>query len=155
VLLTVAGSDGAAVPDDGPLHQKLLAAIGKAGDPNVPVTVRSYEPIPFRLTATIDHDEVLLAEQVLADAEAALRDRFSFPARAFGESVPLSAVLAVLHGVPGVVSVDVDSLYTGATAELRQSLEALVPLPGDDAATAQPAQLLTIDLHPGDLEVVS
>jgi predicted phage baseplate assembly protein len=155
VLLTVAGSDGAAVPDDGPLHQKLLAAIGKAGDPNVPVTVRSYEPIPFRLTATIDHDEVLLAEQVLADAEAALRDRFSFPARAFGVSVPLSAVLAVLHGVPGVVSVDVDSLYTGATAELRQSLEALVPLPGDDAATAQPAQLLTIDLHPGDLEVVS
>jgi len=155
VLLTVGGSDGADMPDGGPVHQKLLAAIGKAGDPNVPVTVRSYQPIPFRLTATIDHDEILLAEEVLARAEATLRDRFSFQARTFGESVPLSSVLAVLHGVPGVVSVDVNSLYTGATAELRQSLEALFPLPGDDAATAQPAQLLTIDLRPGDLEVVS
>jgi predicted phage baseplate assembly protein len=155
VLLTVAGSDGADVPDDGPVHVKLAAAIGKAGDPNVPVTVRSYEPVPFRVAATIDHDDALLAEQVLADSEAALRERFSFPARAFGAPVPLSEVLAVLHGVRGVVSVDVNQLYTGATPDLRQSLEALVPLPGDDAATARPAQLLTIDLRHGDLEVVS
>ncbi len=155
VFLTVAGSDGDDVPDDGPVHTKLLDAIGKNGDPNVPVTVRSYEPVPFRLTATIDHDDALLAEQVLADAEAALRDRFSFAARSFGQSVPLSEVLAVLHGVRGVVSVDVDSLYTGTTAELRRSLDARVPLPGDDAATAEPAQLLTIDLQPGDLQVTA
>jgi predicted phage baseplate assembly protein len=152
-FLTVAGSDGAEVPEDGPVYTNLLGAIGKNGDPNVPVTIRSYEAVPFRLTATIDHDDAFAAEQVLADAEAALGDSFSFAARSFGQSVPLSEVLAVLHGVPGVVSVDVDSLYTGTTAELRQSLDARVPLPGDDAATAQPAQLLTIDLQPGDLEV--
>jgi hypothetical protein len=92
---------------------------------------------------------------VLAGAEAALRDHFSFTARAFGQPVPLSEVLAVLHGVRGVVSVDVNSLYTGEAAELRQLLVALVPLPGDDAAAAHPAQLLTIDLRPGDLEVLS
>jgi predicted phage baseplate assembly protein len=153
VLLTVAGSDGADVPEDGPVHQKLLDAIGTAGDPNVPVTVTSYEPVPFRLAATINRDEARLAEQVLGGAEAALRDGFSFPARAFGQSVPLSEVLAVLHAVPGVVSVDVNSLYTGTTVELNQSLQARVPLAGDDAATAEPAQLLTIDLRPGDLEV--
>jgi predicted phage baseplate assembly protein len=155
VFMTVAGADGDAVPEEGPVHTKLLDAIGKAGDPNVPVTVRSYEPVPFRLTATINRDEALLAEQVLADAEAVLLDQFSFVVRSFGQSVPLSEVLAVLHGVPGVVSVDVNSLYTGTTAELRQSLDARVPLPGDDAATAQPAQLLTIDLQPGDLEVTT
>jgi predicted phage baseplate assembly protein len=152
-FLTVAGSDGDEVPEDGPVHTKLLDAIGKAGDPNVPVTVRSYEPVPFRVTATIDHDEALLSEDALAGAESALTEHFSFSARSFGQSVPLSEVLGVLHGVQGVVSVDVDSLYTGATAELRQSLEARVPLTGDDAATAQPAQLLTIDLQPGDLQV--
>ena len=155
VFLTVAGSDGDDVPEDGPVHTKLLNAIGKNGDPNVPVTVRSYESVPFRLAATIDHDDALLTDQVLADAEAALRDRFSFAARSFGQSVPLSEVLAVLHGVRGVVSVDVDSLYTGTTAELRQSLVARVPLAGDDAATAEPAQLLTIDLQPGDLQVTA
>jgi phage-related baseplate assembly protein len=117
--------------------------------------VRSYEAVPFRLAATIERDEALLAEQVLADAEAALRERFSFSARAFGQPVPLSEVLAVLHGVRGVVSVDVNSLYTGEAAELRQALVGVVPLPGDDAASAQPAQLLTIELRAGDLEVVS
>ncbi len=155
VLLTVAGTDGAAVPEGGPVQHKLLGAIAKFGDAAVPVRVRSYEPVAFRLSATIERDEALLAEQVLADAEAALRTHFSFTARAFGQPVPLSGALAVLHGVRGVVSVDVDSFYTGATAELRQSLGAHIPLPGDDAATAKPAQLLAIDLRPGDLEVTS
>ena len=155
VLITVAGTDGAEVPEDGPVHKSLLEAIGKAADPNVPVTARSYAPVAFRLAATIERDEALLPEQVLAGAEAALRDHFSFTARAFGQPVPLSEVLAVLHGARGVVSVDVDSLYTGAAAQLTKRLDAHVPLPGDDAATARPAQLLTIDLRQGDLEVLA
>jgi predicted phage baseplate assembly protein len=154
VLLTVAGSDGADVPGDGPVHEKLLAAIRKAGDPNVPVTVASYEPVPFRLAATIERDEAFLAVDVLAAAEAELTKRFSFTARAFGQAVPLSEVLAVLHGVRGLVSVDVNTLYSGSTPDLSQSLPALVPLPGEDAETAQPAQLLTIDVRHGDLEVL-
>jgi hypothetical protein len=155
VFLTVAGSDGAGVPDDGPVHAKLLGAIGKAGDPNVPVTLSSYEPVPFRLAATITRDPAYLAEDVLAAAGAALGARFGFTARSFGQAVALSDVLATLHGVAGIVSADVNLLYTGSTSELKQSLPSLVPLPGDDAQTAQPAQLLTIDLRPGDLGVAS
>jgi predicted phage baseplate assembly protein len=154
VLLTVAGTDGDAIPADGPVHQRLLSAIVKAGDPGVSLTVRSYEPVPFRLAATIERDEALLVEQVLADVEAALGAHFSFTARSFGQPVPLSEVLAVLHGVRGVVSVDVNGLYTATTPELRQRLDALVPAPGGDAASAEPAQLLTIELRPGDVEVI-
>jgi hypothetical protein len=154
VFLTVAGSDGAPVPGDGPVHEKLLAAIGKAGDRNVPVTLHSYEPVPFRLAAAITRDPDYLAEDVLAAAEAALNSRFGFTARSFGQAVALSEVLATLHGVAAIVSADVNLLYTGSTSELKQSLPSLVPLPGDDAQTAQPAQLLTIDLRPGDLEVI-
>jgi predicted phage baseplate assembly protein len=153
VLLTVAGTDGADVPDTGPVHRKLLDAIAKAGDPHVTVNLRSYEPVPFRLAATIGRDPALLAETVLAAAEAALREHFGFAARAFGQHVPLSEVLAVLHGVRGVLSVDVDALYTGAAAELRPLLQARVPRAGEDAASALPAQLLTIDLRPDDLKV--
>ena len=100
------------MPDDGPVHRSLLDAIAKAGDPHVAVIVRSYEPVPFRLAATIGRDPALLPETVLAAAEAALLAHFSFAARAFGQHVPLSEVLAVLHGARGVVSVDVDALYT-------------------------------------------
>ncbi len=110
--------------------------------------------MPFRLAATIRRDEALPAGDVLSRAAAALAGRFSFTARSFGQGVPLSEVLAVLHRVRGVVSVDVNSLYTGATPDLSQSLAATLPRPGDDAETAQPAQLLTIDLRPGDLEVL-
>jgi len=155
VLLTVAGPDGAAVPEGGPTHRSLLDAMAAARDAHVPVTVRSYQPVAFRVAATIERDGALLAERVLADAEAALTSHFSFTARAFGQPVPLSELLAVLHGVRGVVSVDVDSLYTGALPALNQRLDALVPLAGDDAETAQPAQLLTIDLRPGDLVVAA
>jgi hypothetical protein len=154
ILLTVAGSDGAEVPVGGPVHEKLLAAIRKAGDRNVPVVLRSYSAVPFRLAATIRRDEALPAGDVLSRAAAALAGRFSFTARSFGQGVPLSEVLAVLHRVRGVVSVDVNSLYTGATSDLSQSLAATLPRPGDDAETAQPAQLLTVDLRPGDLEVL-
>jgi phage-related baseplate assembly protein len=150
----VAGGDGAAVPDDGPVHATLLAAIRKAGDPNVPVTIASYEPVPFRLGATITRDPAYLAADVLAAAEGALRARFGFTARSFGQAVALSEVLATLHGVAGIVSADVNLLYTGSTTDLQPMLPSLVPLPGDDAQTALPAQLLTIDLRPGDLEVV-
>jgi predicted phage baseplate assembly protein len=154
ILLTVAGSDGAAVPEDGPAHRSLRETIAGSGDPNVPVTVRTHAPVPFRIAATIERDEALLAEQVLADVEAALGAHFSFTARSFGQPVPLSEVLAVLHGVRGVVSVDVNGLYTETMRELRQRLDALVPVPGGDAASAQPAQLLTIELRPGDVEVI-
>jgi predicted phage baseplate assembly protein len=155
VLLTVAGTDGADVPDDGPVHRALLDAIAKAGDPHVAVAVRSYERVPFRVAATIGRDPALAAETVLAAAEAALRAHFSFAARAFGQHVPLSEVLAVLHGARGVVSVDVDALYTGAAAELRPLLQARVPRAGEDAASARPAQLLTIDLRADDLQVLT
>ena len=155
VLLTVAGADGAEVPDDGPVHRSLLDAIAKAGDPHVAVTVRSYEPVPFRLAATIGRDPALLPETVLAAAEAALLAHFSFAARAFGQHVPLSEVLAVLHGARGVVSVDVDALYTGTTVELQPLLQARVPRAGEDVASAEPAQLLTIDLRPDDLKVAT
>jgi hypothetical protein len=122
-------------------------------DPHVAVGVHGYEPVGVRLAATIERDPLLLAEQVLADAEAALAEHFSFAQRGFGQGVPLSEVLAVLHGVRGVVSVDVDALYTGTLPALNQTLEARVPVPGEDEASALPAQLLTIDLRPGDLKV--
>ncbi len=153
VFVTVAGTNGDAVPEDGPVQRSLLDAMATAGDAHVGVTVRSYEAVGFRVGGTIERDPVLLAEQVLADAEAALAEHFAFTARAFGQPVPLSELLAVLHGVAGVVAVDLDALYTGSVPALNRALVARVPVPGDDVAAALPAQLLTIDLRAGDLKV--
>lgn len=154
VFLTVAGPDGDEIPEGGPVQTRLTTALGKAGDPYVPVHVASYRRRRFRVKATLRRDPDRLAADVLAAAQAALAARFGFEARAFGRPVWRNEVIATLQNVPGVVSVDLDLLYRedggGGTAP---ELPAHAPADGDAAQGAQPAELLTLHLLPGDLEV--
>jgi len=156
VYLTVAGPEGDEVPDGGPVHTRLLAALAKAGDPYVPVQVVSYRARPFRVKATLRIDPDRQAADVLAAAGAALAARFGFEARAFGRPVWRNEVIATLQNVPGVASVDLDLLYredggSGTSPELP----AHAPADGEGAQAAKPAELLVIHLLPGDLEVAA
>ena len=83
-----------------------------------------------------------------AAVEQALRTQFSFAARAFGQPVRLSEVVAVMQAVPGVVAVDVDKLYrTDETAALDPRLVAELPGVGTDGEVLA-AELLTLDPQP-------
>jgi hypothetical protein len=152
VFITVAGVDGAAIAEGDPVQTRLLSSLAKAGDPRVPVDVRSYTPVRFRVGATVIRDDAYTAEHVLGAVEAALESRFSFPVRAFGQPVALSEVVAIVQSVPGVVSVEVRRLSRDGDGT-SVLLSAASPAAGDDAANAQPAELLTIDLRRGDVEV--
>ncbi|HEU4557224.1 MAG TPA: putative baseplate assembly protein [Longimicrobium sp.] len=154
VFLTVAGPRGDEVPDGGPVHGGLRAALGKAGDPHVPVRVASYRPRRFRLKAVLRRDADRLSAAVLRDAEAALRARFGFAGREFGRPVWRNDVIATLQNVAGVAAVDVDLLYRqGDTPGTQPELSAYAPPAGALAGGLQGAELLLIDLRPGDLEV--
>jgi hypothetical protein len=85
--------------------------------------------------------------------EAALRERFSFAARAFAQPVMLSEVIAVIQGVAGVIAVDVDKLYRGVTEALQPRLPADQPHI-DANGVLQAAELLTLDPGPLSLEVM-
>ncbi len=154
VFLTLAGPDGDALPEDGAVMPNLLAALAEAGDPYVPVRAASYRSVRFRVKASLRHHPDHLAEDVLRAAEAALAVRFGFGERAFGRPVWRGDVIATLQNVPGVESLDLDLLYRhpgpGSTAP---ELAAEAPEDGMDARTAAPAELLTLHLLPGDLEV--
>jgi predicted phage baseplate assembly protein len=147
VFLTVAGPDGGAVVDD--VLAALKSALVKAGDPHVPVRVATYAAVPFRVAAAVETDPDYAAGTV----EAELHDHFGFARRAFGQPVALSEVMAVIQDVPGVVSVDVERLSRGAAAERKALLEASRPAAGAAMELAQPAELLTLDLRPGDIAV--
>jgi predicted phage baseplate assembly protein len=155
VFLTVAGPRGDEIPEGGTVRTNLLTALAKAGDPHVPVKVASFRPRRFRVKAKLRRDPDRLAADVLAAAGAALEARFGFEARAFGRPVWRNEVIATLQNVPGVDSVDLDLLYRedvgGGTAP---ELPAHAPADGDDAGDVLAAELLTIHLLPGDLEVV-
>jgi hypothetical protein len=163
VLLTVAGSDGAAVPSESSLYKNLLNAIREFSEPFVTVLLHSYDPIFFRVGGTVAVKPDYLIDKVKADVETALRTAFSFDARDFGQPVHLSEVIAAVQNVRGVLDVDLNLLYrSDLPATLEAHIPAAVPRPTTNQftvaqlqtdATLSAAQLLTLDSRPLDLEV--
>lgn len=109
VHLTVAAADGTPVAE--PLLGNLRAAIEGARDPLGPVQVEPHQPFVFFLSAKVRRSP----DHLWSDLEEALRkalvEAFSFRRRGFGEPVSAAQILAVMHGVEGVVAVDLDELY--------------------------------------------
>ena len=154
VFLTAAGPAGAAVADD--VLAKLESAIRKAGDPFVPLRLKTYRAATFRVRFKVKVDPVFDKAAVLAGVIDHLRDRFSFAARAFGQAVALAEVIATVQAVPGIVAVDVDRLVrtdgVGGSG-LDQPLPAAVPQPSS-LTGADAAELLTLSaaaIKPGDM----
>lgn len=158
VFVTVAGADGAVVPQGSTLHDRLSAALGAAGDPFVSVDVKSYRKAYFQVALRVKVGD-RLADKVLADVEAALRGAFGFAARGFGQTVTMSEVIAIAQNVPDVVAVDLDRLYRivppADAMVVHPRLPAALPSLGPDGEMMA-AELLTLDPGPLDaLEVMS
>ncbi|HVD30066.1 MAG TPA: putative baseplate assembly protein [Mycobacteriales bacterium] len=142
VFITVAGPDGAAIPPGSTVHASLTAALRGFGDPHVPLTVDSYRNALFRLDATLTFDPAHPPETVRSEVADRLRQAFGFEARALGQPVTLSEVIAEIQAVEGVVAVDVNELYrTDKDAERHPE-----PRLGADLPTVgRAAGLLMID----------
>jgi hypothetical protein len=150
VMVTVAGPNGAAVEPGSATFDNLLAAMRAAGDPFVELRVKTFRPAYFRFAGNVKADGDFESEKVLAAVEQALRDKFSFAARGFGQPVMLSEVISVIQAVPGVIAVDVDKLYrSGANASLQQRLLAELPVLSANGQLPA-AELLTLDAAPLD-----
>src|SRR5262249_51572894 len=115
VVVTVAFEGGDRLDD-------LTTALRTHGDPHVEVLVLAGTIETFRIALKVAVDPAYEADAVLASVEAALRTAYSFDAQDFAEPVYRSGIDAVAHGVPGVLAVDVDLLYKGATADLSERL---------------------------------
>lgn len=147
VAITVAGQDGAVLAVGNPVWNNLLSALRSSGDPHVKLVLLSYQKSRFNLGLKVKRDQAYEITTLLAAVEAALRAHFSFDARALGQPVLQSDVIAVVHTVPGVVAVDLDFLYKAPTAQspkLRHTrlLAARMRVNG---GVAMPAELLTLD----------
>jgi hypothetical protein len=120
------------------------------GDPQVAVMVLPHHQTTFRLALRIGVDEAYDEDIVIDSVEEAILDAFAFDRRALLQPVYRSEVVAIAHRVPGVIAVDVDSLYTGGVSALADRI-----LPQQPTVTAGgaalPAGLLLIDSEPFDL----
>lgn len=109
VHVTVADAAGEAVVE--PLYGRLLQSIEDSRDPLRPVVLATYKSFVFFVTAKVLIDDAYVWATVKAALEAALKAAFGFDARCFAQPVTAAEVLEVMHGVDGVVAVDLDELY--------------------------------------------
>ncbi|MBX9583797.1 MAG: putative baseplate assembly protein [Gemmataceae bacterium] len=149
VFLTVAGPDGVTISPGGVVATALSGSLRAAGDPFVPLRVETYRPANFTVAGTVLVHPDYEAAKVLPAVRAALRERFGFAAREFGQPVTLGEVAAAIHSVAGVVAADIDHLQrTDRTEPTDPAPRLLADLPGG-GPDATAAELLV--LAPGDL----
>ena len=147
IFITVAGSNGD-IPAANTLAS-LLTSLRKNSDPLVACATAAFVPAYFRLALRIKHHPDHDRDIVQAAVEAQLRLAFSFEQRDFGLRVARSEVIRVAQQVSGVIGVDVDYFYRGATPTLENRLTpapATLDLAGDGIA----AEMLLLD--PGPLD---
>ena len=148
IFVTVAGPDGAAVSDD--VLSLLTGAIRAKGDPFIPLRVASYRPAAFNVSFKIKVDPVFDKTIVNTAVVDALRERFGFSARSFGQQVSSSEVVAAIQNVAGVVAVDLDLLRRADNvggSGLVNPLPAALPQANTLSGTLA-AELLTLSSAP-------
>ena len=159
VFVTVAGPDGASIPDGAATHDNLVTAMKGSGDPYIPLRVQTYRQAFFKLGAAAKLKPDYEPEKVLTVVEKALRSAFSFDARAFGQAVTASEVMAIIQAVDGVVAAEVTKLYRAddpAGPGTNDLLLAAAPqagagaLPGSEDDIVSAAELLTLSAEPLD-----
>ncbi|WP_416138203.1 putative baseplate assembly protein [Halomonas sp. HK25] len=154
VFLTIAGVDGAEVPESSDTYQNLRDALTTYGDPLVPLRMLNYTDARFRCRLSIKVLSEFETDPVLEAIEATLREHFGFARRAFGQTVSVDEVAAVAQGVRGIEAVHVTRLYRlGSPPALVPRLFASVPV-ASLTALPQPAELLTLATDPIELEVL-
>lgn len=118
VAVTIASASGNTVTEGDDLRRNLTDAIARARAPLEPFRVVTFQPLLFDLAAKVAVDPRLIVTNVLEEVRAALLDAFCFATRGFGQRVTAAEVVTVMHGVKGVIAVDLDALHlvTDATS---------------------------------------
>ena len=148
VFITVAGPGGDAIPPASATHQNLVKALKTHGDPFVAFAVASYRPAWFRLQLSVIVGAEHRLEKTRGQIEAAMRSAFGFSARSLGQPVHLSEVIGAVHGVAGVVAVDVQAFHRTTPPHnqtiVHSRLPAARPVPAQQGELAA-AELLLLD----------
>lgn len=157
IVVTLAGPTSTPLTTSSPVWTHLLTALQTSGDPHAAIQLLTYQASDFHLGLRVKRDPAYAIKTVLASVESALRTAFSFDARALGQPVQQSEVIAIAQAVPGVVAVDVTHFY-GGTQPSTQTTNTGVPndrllasrMRAQDGV-ALPAELLTLADGPLDL----
>jgi len=121
VFVTVAASDGQALPLGNLTLANLIAALQTYGNPHVLVQAQSFLETLFGLEAAIAYEPAYSSPSAQAAVQAAilaqLYSTYSFPNRTFGQGVSGDEVAALIQEVAGVLACNVTKLTLGPTSD--------------------------------------
>ena len=154
VAVTLMGPDGAAIDESVRTHQRLLSALRAAGCDRLPIRLLSYVRVRLTVALRVLPSPDYESDAVIATVRRDLVAAFGFNTRELGQPSSIDEVITVVHRMPGVVAVDVDTLRR-PDAPVGVDIQHRVPAhPGglDPTGTAAvPAEFLT--LQDADLTV--
>ena len=157
IYITVAGVDGAPIPEHSSTYINLMKSLRRYGDAMLPLNLVNYIPATFALGMAVKVNEQAVHETVIGELEVTLRDYFSFANRDFGQHVSQDEVLAVAHSVNHIEAVRITRLYKNAptaTDSIVPIIESKLPF-ASPTLPPQPAELLTLSDEPMELEPFS
>ncbi len=121
VLLTVAGANGDVVAADSELALNLRGAIDNYRDAAVPVEIVSYQRVPFGITLRLYFDQQRDPETIRIQAHEQLAAAHAFEPARLAQAVLASRIFDILHGIEGVLGVDLDALHRSGSAAVHAS----------------------------------
>ena len=128
-----------------PVVLDLLAGeLRRSGDPHVLVEVVAARSATFRLSLSVRVHPDHVNADVLAAVASRLHETYGRAARALGEPVHRSAVVATAAGVPGVVAVDLDVLARGPSGLALRLLADPARVQGGPGGATLGVELLTL-----------
>lgn len=133
VHVTAAAADGTPIDPAGALYRNLTRAMAASSDGLERVQVDTFQPRFFRVEATVAVEPDADAARVLDAAAAALRERFTFANRDFGQRVTSAEVVSALQNVAGVVACTLSTLVKVDETGADQGSGAMAILPADVA----------------------
>jgi predicted phage baseplate assembly protein len=108
IFLTIAAQKGEILGAED--LRRIASSLGSVRDTNVRLRIANFIRVPVRVVGTVRTDPDLDPKTVVAAAQAAALDALSFDRMGLAQSVNLSDLYAVIQGVDGVLSVDIDVL---------------------------------------------
>ncbi|SFG14444.1 putative baseplate assembly protein [Neptunomonas qingdaonensis] len=156
MFLSIAGVDGAMVPETSQTFKNLLGALQIYGDPQIPLRMTNYIDTRFRCRLSIKVQDDYEIDPVIDNVDAAIRSHFGFAQRRFGQTVSADEVVAVAQAVRGIAGVHITQLYRAGDpppANVIPRLFARLPV-ASLSSLPLAAELLTVDENAIQLEVL-
>jgi predicted phage baseplate assembly protein len=151
VHITIASVGGQPIDVRLEPYRNLVKTMEGVCNPVQTFCVDDYDPLLFRVDATIRTDQRYVTEEVRVKVEAALYNMFAFERRTLGQPVTAAEITSMIQKVPGVVAVDLNKLYLVTDPHGSEQVMPAPVLPATEARwdpdtnRIQPAQLLLLD----------